>query len=102
MDVDPKHVSTSALEDRRKSARHQLQTPTQGQLSPMNIRARLLDVSDGGFAIQTTTAVEPGQDVEFQIAIGEQQALTLRGRVVHAMRTSEVDGFCYVIGVQAN
>lgn len=89
------------MADRRSSLR--IEIPA-GDADTIVADGRLLNVSPGGFALETTTPFDSGLHV-FEFALSDTMFLTLRAAAVHSMRVAGsggapryVTGFAFAAG----
>jgi len=94
-----------AMADRRGSLR--IEVPV-GDADTIVTDGRLLNVSPGGFALESTTPFDSGLHV-FEFAVADRMFLTLRAAAVHSMRVAGsgttpryVTGFAFAVDEDAD
>jgi Tfp pilus assembly protein PilZ len=89
------------VRDRRHSSRIEVVDGILGHIRPDNIPITPLNVSHGGFLMQSPINYALGDTPTFRFTIdGQPERLVLRGRVAHVMRVTMNDTTSYVIGVE--
>jgi PilZ domain-containing protein len=86
--------------ERRQFARLQLAGELHGGLLPFPLPLRVLDVSGGGFAVETTIAFLPGRRYLFGFASTTQMHPPVAARNVRCMRVGHGDNEHYVSGFE--
>jgi len=101
MDTEPREaVSNTSLTDRRRNRRLDVVVPLEGQIVPGQDRVTLLNISEGGFLMQSPSGFPDGAIWEFRFGIENGDELVLRGRIAHTMRSTTSDGVSYIVGVE--
>ena len=70
-----------------------------GHIVSLDLPTTLLDLSNGGFLMQSPVLFPVGAVEEFRFTAGDT-VLVVRARVVHAMTTSRSDGMVYLTGLE--
>ena len=67
----------------------------------MDVAVTATEISLGGMAIQTDIAFPVGAIHEFQLTLGDESAVVLRGRIAHCQRVGgDEPGGGYLSGVE--
>lgn len=74
--------------ERRRYPRLAILGRIQGIVRPLDAPITLLNLSLGGFLMQTPSQFAVGEIHEFQFAVTKQDPIVLRARVAHAMRVT--------------
>lgn len=80
--------------DRRQNPRVDIDGPLRAEIPALGIECNLLDVSFGGFLVETTIPFSLGDEHEFLVTTGDRrQAAVLKARAVYCHRrtASETD-----------
>ena len=95
LDSDP-----SSFANRRRG-HVEVVAPIHGQILPHDVPITLLNVSHGGFLMQSPVAYAVGDMHKFRFTIpGEPNVMVLRGRVAHLTPATTNGMAAYAIGVQ--
>ena len=88
------HVATPPTADRRRSTRVEVVEAIEGHIRPQNIPITLLNVSHGGFLMQSRVGYAVDEQHKFRFTIPGEVPMVLRGRIAHVMRvtTNGTDG----------
>ena len=94
-------MSDNMSEERRKSPRLEVLGRIRGELVPLAVPITLLELSQGGFSMQTTSDFPVGAIHAFRFTSSNRPAIVLHARIVHILRTSGGGGaVSYVIGLE--
>jgi PilZ domain len=85
--------------DRRRNPRVQILGNLHGRIVALDVPVTLTEISLGGMAIQTEIAFPVGAVHEFQLALGDDSLVHLKGRVAHCQRVAG-DAERYLSGIQ--
>ena len=85
--------------DRRRTPRISVVARVHGHLINLNLPTTILDLSTGGFLMQSPVAFPIGAVEEFRFTADEVEVI-LRGRVVRVLTASRADGMVYLTGLE--
>ena len=91
-------MSDNPQSDRRRTPRVSVVARVYGHIVSLNLPTTLLNLSPGGFLMQSPVEFPVGAVEEFRFTANGID-LVLRARVVHAMTASRVDGPVYLTGL---
>jgi hypothetical protein len=94
------NVGTRAEIDRRQGSRVDVPAHVAAQVRPANVPIAILNVSEGGWLMQSPINYPVGQTLEFGVTVAHKDSVLIRGRVVHTIRTTAGDVTSYVTGVE--
>jgi hypothetical protein len=86
--------------DRRRNPRIQILGRLHGRIVAMDVAVTATEISLGGMAIQTDIPFPVGAVHEFQLTLGDESAVVLKGRIAHCQRVGEGPGSGYLSGVE--
>jgi len=87
--------------ERRRSARVAILGRLHGLAISLDVPVRVTDLSLGGMAIETPVSFPVGAVQEFQLTLGDDSAVVLRGKVVRSENVAPADAEpTFVTGVQ--
>jgi PilZ domain-containing protein len=86
--------------ERRRFPRIEILGRIQGKIRPLDVPITLLNLSLGGFLMQTTTEYRVGEIHEFQLTMHRRDPIMLRARIAHAMRVTAEGGPLYLFGLE--
>ena len=69
--------------DRRRNPRIQLLGRLHGRAVALEVAVTVTEISLGGMAIETEIEFPPGAEHEFQLTLGDDSTVRLKGRVAH-------------------
>ena len=81
------HPVTESLE-RRRYPRIEILGRIEGVVRPLDVPITLLNLSLGGFLMQTHVEYHVGQIHEFQFTMSKKNPIIVRARIAHAMRAT--------------
>ena len=94
-------MSNDISEERRKSLRVEVLGRIHGEMVLLDVPITLLDLSQGGFSMQTTSDFPIGAMHTFRFTSSNRVAIVLHARIVHTLRTSSGGGaVSCVIGLE--
>jgi hypothetical protein len=95
------HSHDGLREDLRRSRRLDIGSLVTGQLMPSGAPIKIRDIGFGGFAIETSFAVEVGSVLDFRITSKNGSAFVLRAGVVHTREVfSPLGSVVHVSGLE--
>ena len=86
--------------NRRRAPRVEVSSGVVGQLTTRDAPIALLNLSAGGFLMQTPIELAVGAVEGFRLTTSLGAAIAVRARVVRALRVGAGDGASYVIGLE--
>lgn len=86
--------------DRRRNPRIQILGRLHGRIVAMDIAVTATEISLGGMAIQTDIPFPVGAVHEFQLTLGDESSVVLRGRIAHCQRVGDELGGKFLSGVE--
>jgi hypothetical protein len=90
-----------ATPERRQNPRLEILGTIHGRLIPLNAPVTILEISRGGFSIETSVALASGEVHEFQLTVDQRPAVVISAKVVHTLRGTGPSGSTsYVTGLQ--
>ena len=98
--VATKKPTTRANQDRRRSPRVQMLGHLTGEPVTFDATVTVLDLSTGGFSIETTQPMPADQPHEFRFAISAGVSVILMARVVHQRSATRSGALKYVVGLE--
>jgi hypothetical protein len=90
--MKPSRTRTSDSGDLRRSRRLKIDRHVDGQLQSSREPIKLCDISSGGFAIETSFRVRPGEVLAFRFTSRDGSSFVLRATVAHSRRVSSPIG----------
>jgi PilZ domain-containing protein len=90
---------TSTLE-RRRYPRIEILGRIRGAVRPLDVPITLLNLSLGGFLMQTPMQYQIGETHEFQFTMAQKDPIVVRARIAHAMRVTVEHGPLYLFGLE--
>ena len=98
---DDRYKKTSQADiDRRADSRLEVLERIQGELRALDTPVTLLNLSYGGFLMQTPVDFTIGGSHDFRFTSGLETPIMLRARVVHTMRATAAGVRMYVVGLE--
>lgn len=88
------------LYERRRSPRLEVMGALHGQMVPMRIAIRVIEVGLGGFSIETVFPLPAGAVQEFRFTLRNGLTVHVRGRVAHCRSEPRDDAEIFVIGLE--
>ena len=85
--------------DRRGNPRIQILGRLHGRAIALDVPVRVTEISLGGMALVTDIPFPVGAVHEFQLTLGDNSVVMLRGRVAHCQKI-ESDGTQFLSGIQ--
>jgi hypothetical protein len=85
--------------DRRRNPRVAILGKLHGRVVTLDVAVTVLEISLGGMGIQTTVPFPVGATHSFQLTLGDNSVVHLKGRIAHCQRLAG-DEDRYVSGVQ--
>ena len=86
--------------ERRRYPRIEILGRIKGVVKPLDVPITLLNLSLGGFLMQTPMEYHIGEIHEFQFTMGEKEPLIVRARIAHAMRATVEHKPLYLFGLE--
>jgi hypothetical protein len=87
--------------ERRRSARVAIVGRLHGHAISLDVPVKVTDLSLGGMAIETPVSFPVGAVQEFQLTLGDESAVVLRGKVIRSQNVAEAGGApAFVTGVE--
>jgi hypothetical protein len=81
------HDRVSAVSvDRRRNPRIQLLGRLHGNVVALEVAVTVTEISLGGMAIETEIDFPRGAEHEFQLTLGDESTVRLKGRVAHSQK----------------
>jgi PilZ domain len=77
-------------DDRRRAPRIQILGQMNGRAVALDVPVTVTEISLGGMGILTDTEFEVGSEHEFQLTLGDNSLVHLKGRVAHSRRVSDI------------
>lgn len=90
---------TSNIE-RRQYPRLEILGRIKGVVRPLDVSITLLNLSLGGFLMQTPMEYHVGEIHEFQFTMDDKEPLIVRARIAHAMRATVDHEPVYLFGLE--
>jgi hypothetical protein len=97
--VAPKTIVNPTTE-RRRYPRLEILGRIKGVVRPLDVPITLLNLSLGGFLMQTPMEYRVGEIHEFQFTMGDKEPLIVRARIAHAMRATVDHEPVYLFGLE--
>jgi hypothetical protein len=72
----------------------------QGVVRPLDVQITLLNLSLGGFLMQTPNDYQVGEIHEFQLTMTGKEPIIVRARIAHAMRVTVDHGPLFLFGLE--
>jgi hypothetical protein len=88
------------VRERRRSPRLEALGTLHGQLVPLRIAIRTLEIGFGGFSIETVFPMPVGAEQDFRFTLRNGSTVNVRGRVVHCRREDSGRKPVFVIGLE--
>jgi hypothetical protein len=85
--------------DRRRNPRIQILGRLHGRIVAMDVAVTATEISLGGMAIQTDISFPVGAIHEFQLTLGDESSVVLKGLIAHCQRVGDESGG-YLSGVE--
>jgi len=86
--------------ERRRHPRIEILGRIKGAVRPLDVPITLLNLSLGGFLMQTPKEYRVGEIHEFQFTMGRKAPLVVRARIAHAMRATVDHKPVYLLGLE--
>lgn len=99
MRVAPETI-VSPTTERRRYPRVEILGRIKGVVRPLDVSITLLNLSLGGFLMQTPMEYRVGEIHEFQFTMAEKEPLIVRARIAHAMRATVDHKPLYLFGLE--
>jgi len=97
----PEHLGGARFVQRRRYPRLEVSARIHGHDVPLNIPITVLDISQGGVAIETDMTFPIGELHEFRFTPVMGEPLVISARVVHSLRATGLTGApCYFSGFE--
>jgi len=90
----------SATPERRRYPRIEILGRVHGSVRPLDVPITLLNLSLGGFLMQTPMQYQIGETHEFQLTMAQKDPIVVRARIAHAMRVTVEHGPLYLFGLE--
>jgi hypothetical protein len=90
----------SPTTERRRYPRIEILGRVKGVVRPLDVSITLLNLSLGGFLMQTPIEYRVGEIHEFQFTMVEKEPLIVRARIAHAMRATVDHKPLYLFGLE--
>jgi PilZ domain len=84
--VSANQRSAAVSVDRRRNPRIQLLGRLHGRVVALEVAVTVTEISLGGMAIETDIEFPPGAEHEFQLTLGDDSTVRLKGRVAHSQK----------------
>lgn len=94
-----KERSSAVSVDRRRNPRIQLLGRLHGSVVALEVAVTVTEISLGGMAIETEIDFPRGAEHEFQLTLGDDSTVRLKGRVAHSQKLSG-DAPRYLSGIE--
>lgn len=85
--------------DRRHTPRIQILGKLDGRAIALDVAVSVTEMSLGGMGIQTAIPFTVGEVHAFQVTLGDDSVVQLKGRVAHCTKL-EGESACYLSGIQ--
>ncbi len=94
-------TTATAVDDRRRSPRIELLSRLHGRSVSLDLPVRVVQLSLGGMAIETTVPFPVGAVHQFRLTLGDDSTTELTGTVMHSRNTAPADAApVFTTGVQ--
>ena len=90
----------SSTPERRRYPRIEILGRVRGSVRPLDVPITLLNLSLGGFLMQTPMEYQIGETHEFQFTMGQKDPIVVRARIAHAMRVTVDHGPLFLFGLE--
>jgi hypothetical protein len=80
--------SSAVSTDRRRNPRIQLLGRLHGHVVALEVAVTVTEISLGGMAIETDIEFPPDAEHEFQLTLGDDSTVRLKGRVAHSQKVA--------------
>jgi len=90
----------SATTERRRYPRIEILGRIEGVIRPLDVPITLLNLSLGGFLMQTPMEYHVGEIHEFQFTMSKMDPIVARARIAHAMRVTVDHQPVYLFGLE--
>ena len=94
------HITVTRTPERRRHPRIEILGRIKGAVRPLDVPITLLNLSLGGFLMQTPKEYHVGEIHEFQFTMGKKEPLVVRARIAHAMRATVDHKPVYLLGLE--
>jgi hypothetical protein len=94
------HPQVTATPERRRYPRIEILGRIRGSVRPLDVPITLLNLSLGGFLMQTPMQYQIGETHEFQFTMGQNDPIVVLARIAHAMRVTVDHGPLYLFGLE--
>jgi hypothetical protein len=92
---------TPVTPERRQNPRLEILGRVHGRLIPLNVPVTMLEISLGGFSIETGIPFAAGEVHEFQLTSDQRPEAVISAKVIHSLRATAPNGSLrYVTGLQ--
>jgi len=95
-----KFVAVNPNPERRRYPRIEILGRIKGVVRPLDVPITLLNLSLGGFLMQTPMEYRIGEIHEFQFTMGDKEPLIVRARIAHAIRATVDHEAVYLFGLE--
>jgi hypothetical protein len=90
----------SSTPERRRYPRLEILGRVRGSIRPLDVPITLLNLSLGGFLMQTPMQYQIGETHEFQFTMAQKDPIVVRARIAHAMRVTVEHGPLFLFGLE--
>jgi PilZ domain len=92
--------TVSSTPERRRYPRIEILGRVRGSIRPLDVPITLLNLSLGGFLMQTPMQYQIGETHEFQFTMAQKDPVVVRARIAHAMRVTVDHGPLFLFGLE--
>ena len=92
--------SSSPKTERRRSPRIEILGRVEGVVRPLDVSITVLNVSLGGFMMQTSHQYGVGETHEFQLKMRGKSPFVVRARIAHALRVTVEHRAMHLYGLE--
>ena len=93
-------MAVNSSSERRRYPRVEILGRIKGVVRPLDVPITLLNLSLGGFLMQTPMEYRVGEIHEFQFTMGDKEPLIVRARIAHTMRATVDHEAVYLFGLE--
>jgi PilZ domain len=92
--------TVSPSTERRRYPRIEIMGRIQGAIRPLDVQITLLNLSLGGFLMQTSEPYQVGEIHEFQLTMTQKEPFIVRARIAHTIRVTIDHRPLYLFGLE--
>jgi Tfp pilus assembly protein PilZ len=94
------NTTVSSTPERRRYPRIEILGRVRGAVRPLDVQITMLNLSLGGFLMQTPMQYQIGETHEFQLTMAQKDPIVVRARIAHAMPVTVEHGPLFLFGLE--